>query len=205
MRKNIPMYIAIEGQDCAGKTDLISRLSSEFEQRDIAHSLMREPGQTSVGKELRRLMLNNEMSRDSRLLLMMADRVQSMQEVVIPTLAEDKWILSDRCFLSTVAYQGAGEGVPQKLISLLHGHFLATAPDLILVLDVTIETAQKRMMARGAERDVIEENDPSFFGRVRRGYLQAASENPSTIYVVDANGSPNETFDGAMKVLEGYL
>ena len=93
------MYIAIEGIDTAGKTTQIERLKKHFPDAIIT----KEPGGTSIGKEIREMVLSAKaQSKKAEFLLFLADRAEHIKEVVEPNL--DKMIISDRSAVSGVAY-----------------------------------------------------------------------------------------------------
>ena len=105
------LFITIEGIDGAGKGTQIDHICSYMETEGIELILLREPGGTSIGEQIRGILLgqnNAEMKAMTELLLFAAARAQLVREVIEPALAEGKWILCDRFFDSTLAYQAGG-------------------------------------------------------------------------------------------------
>lgn len=114
-----------------------------------------------------------------------AARVQLVETVIKPALAEGKWVIGDRHDLSTQAYQGGGRGIDQTLLATLRDAVLGDfRPDLTLYLDVTPEVGLKRARARG-ELDRIEQESYDFFNRTRARYLELA-ERDASIRTIDA-------------------
>lgn len=185
-------YIVIEGLEGAGKTtarnvvvDTLSALGV------IEMTFTREPGGTQLAEKLRSLVLDiksvgDEVIEDkAEVLMFYAARVQLVETVIKPALAEGKWVIGDRHDLSTQAYQGGGRGIDQTLLATLRDAVLGDfRPDLTLYLDVTPEVGLKRARARG-ELDRIEQESFDFFNRTRARYLELA-ERDASIRTIDA-------------------
>lgn len=189
-------YVALDGPDGCGKSTQAAALVSwlDAEGADVLH--VREPGSTPVGEALRGLLLSpdtGELQPISEALLFSAARAELMQRVVGPALERGKVVVSERCFLSTAAYQLLAN--PQAsgamdvrwfedLTRRVHGDCL---PDAIFVLDVTPEVSAARRGRRSAPADRIESRDDGFHRRVREGYLRAAEREPRAV-VLDGGG-----------------
>ncbi|MFK3662310.1 dTMP kinase [Scandinavium sp. NPDC088450] len=191
-------YIVIEGLEGAGKTtarDVVVETLKEMGVSDLVFT--REPGGTILAEKLRSLVLDiksvgDEVITDkAEVLMFYAARVQLVDTVIKPALAEGKWVIGDRHDLSTQAYQGGGRGIDQHLLATLRDAVLGDfRPDLTLYLDVTPEVGLKRARARG-DLDRIEQESFNFFNRTRARYLELAAQDPS-IRTVDAT-QPLET------------
>ena len=132
--KGFKMFITFEGIDGSGKSTQISLLCNELERRGLPFILTRQPGGTEIGAKIRQILLdpeNSAMDPKAELLLYLADRVQHLQEVIRPALAEGKLVLCDRYHDATLAYQGAGRGLDLSWMEEL-------SKDLILTPDLTI-------------------------------------------------------------------
>ena len=154
----------------------------------------REPGGTQLAEKLRSLVLDiksvgDEVITDkAEVLMFYAARVQLVETVIKPALAEGKWVIGDRHDLSTQAYQGGGRGIDQTMLATLRDAVLGDfRPDLTLYLDVTPEVGLKRARARG-ELDRIEQESFDFFNRTRARYLELAAQD-SAIRTIDATQS----------------
>jgi dTMP kinase len=192
------LFLSFEGMDGSGKTTqmrlLIERLGREG--YDVLETA--EPGGTSIGRQIRRILLdsaNRELSSRAELLLYFACRAQNVDEWIRPALAAGRVVVSDRYTDSTLAYQGAGRGLPVDTIRSLHdfacGH---TAPDLTIYLDIDRATGLSRAHARNAERAAAEQPDETriddeatdFHDRVYEAYAALSVAEPHRIRRIDA-------------------
>ena len=177
-------YIVIEGLEGAGKTTARNVVVDTLKSLGVADMVFtREPGGTQLAEKLRSLVLDiksvgDEVITDkAEVLMFYAARVQLVETVIKPALAEGKWVIGDRHDLSTQAYQGGGRGIDQTMLATLRDAVLGDfRPDLTLYLDVTPEVGLKRARARG-ELD-----------RTRARYLELAAQD-SAIRTIDATQS----------------
>ncbi|MEZ0148563.1 MAG: dTMP kinase [Candidatus Reddybacter sp.] len=183
-------FISVEGTEGVGKTTNIQCIASWLDERGIAYISTREPGGTALGETIRDLLLdkdNTGMAASAELLLMFAARAQHLEEKIIPALAAGTWVLCDRFTDATYAYQGFGRGLNcehiKQLEKLVQGDL---HPDFTLILDIDPELGMSRVRARG-ELDRFESEALEFFDRVRAGYRERASDNPSRYFLVDAS------------------
>ncbi|MGL4725545.1 MAG: dTMP kinase [Scandinavium sp.] len=191
-------YIVIEGLEGAGKTTARNVVVETLKEMGISDLVFtREPGGTILAEKLRSLVLDIKSVGDeaitdkAEVLMFYAARVQLVDTVIKPALAEGKWVIGDRHDLSTQAYQGGGRGIDQHLLATLRDAVLGDfRPDLTLYLDVTPEVGLKRARARG-DLDRIEQESFNFFNRTRARYLELAAQD-QTIRTVDAT-QPLET------------
>ena len=136
----------------------------------------------------------------AEVLMFYAARVQLVETVIKPALAEGKWVIGDRHDLSTQAYQGGGRGIDQTMLATLRDAVLGDfRPDLTLYLDVTPEVGLKRARARG-ELDRIEQESFDFFNRTRARYLELAEQDAS-IRTIDATQSLDEVTRAIQKTV----
>ena len=190
--------ISFEGTEGCGKSTQIARLVERLWTAGRAARLVREPGGTPIGEEIRHTLkhspANHAMTAEAELLLMNASRAQLVREVIQPALAAGEIVVCDRFYDSTTAYQGYGRGLDLKLVKAVIDFAVGgTRPDLTLLLEVSPETSRARLAARQsgspAVRDRIEEADGSFFERVAEGYRAIAEAEPKRVKRVDATGS----------------
>lgn len=196
--------IVFEGAEGVGKTTQLRLLAARLSRLGIAHLGVREPGQTAVGNEIRRLLLDpgTDLVARAEALLFMASRAQLVERDVRPALAAGEVVLADRFFLSTYAYQGAGRGLP--LEALRAANAMATdglAPDLTILLDFPVGEGLARAGARGGH-DRMERSGEVFHERVAAAFAlfatagwQASHPEVGPIVVVDARGSEDEVAD----------
>jgi dTMP kinase len=204
------LLISFEGTEGCGKTTQITRLAERLRAYGRSVKLVREPGGTPIGEEIRHTLKhsqqNHAMTAEAELLLMNASRAQLVREVIRPALAAGEIVLCDRFYDSTIAYQGYGRGLDLKLIrGVIDFAVGETRPRLTLLLEISPEISAARLASRQSgqplERDRFEEADRAFFERVARGYGAIAAAEPGRIKVVDAAGS----LDTVSAVIWGHV
>jgi dTMP kinase len=183
-------FITLEGMDGAGKSTHLPWIAEQLERRARV-CLTREPGGTSLGEQLRNLLLDpaQHPHPETEALLMFAARREHLARVVLPALEAGQWVLCDRFTDATFAYQGWGRGVPlAKLDSLERWVQGDLQPDVTLYFDLPPELARARL-AQTRAPDRFELEELAFFERVRAGYLDRARSSPERIRIVDAADS----------------
>lgn len=193
MSKN--SYIVIEGLDGSGKTTQFENLKKYLGDSTIG---VREPGGTTMSEHIRTLLKDKSIPRapQTNLFLFSAARADLIETVVRPAVASGKTVVSDRSWVSTMAYQGA-EGVDAAHVEELSR--LATKefyePDLLIFLDVDPALCRKRLGVRGgAEADFFDLKGQDYFNRVRHSYLYYTSAHQGTCVTVDGSGTPKEVW-----------
>ena len=183
-------FITVEGGEGAGKSSNLSFIREFLEAKDIDVVFTREPGGTTLGEEIRDLLLGHRhtgMSDDTELLLIFAARAEHLARTIRPALESGKWVLCDRFTDASYAYQGGGRGIDAKHIQVLEEWVqVELRPDLTLLLDLPVETGLERAGRRSAP-DRFELEAGSFFQRVRRAYLEIAEREPQRVKVIDAS------------------
>lgn len=208
MRSN---YIVIEGLEGAGKTTARNVVVDTLKELGIEQMIFtREPGGTQLAEKLRSLVLDIKSVGDevidvkAEVLMFYAARVQLVETVIKPALAEGQWVIGDRHDLSTQAYQGGGRGIHQQMLATLRNAVLGDfRPNLTLYLDVTPEVGLKRARARG-ELDRIEQESLDFFNRTRARYLELAAQDDS-IRTIDATQSLEEVTRAIRETITAWL
>ncbi|MCX8041971.1 MAG: dTMP kinase [Thermodesulfobacteriaceae bacterium] len=157
--------IVIEGIDGAGKTTLAKALYSSLKKRAIPCLLSFEPTYGPLGKKIRPLLENKKASEKELLALFLEDRIWHVKEVILPALNQGKWIILDRYYLSTVAYQGA-QGLKVEEI-LKENETIAPLPDLVIFLKISPEKAISRIKDR---KNLIFFENSLFLERVSQIY-----------------------------------
>ena len=181
-------FITLEGGEGAGKTTQSALLADALIARGVAVLRTREPGGSPGAEVLRGLLLGGtvDWSPRAETLLHFAARAEHVAQTVQPALAAGTWVVCDRFFDSTLAYQGYGQGADRGFIASLIG-LLGIAPDLTLILDVPEAVAAERMRRRGGEADRYERLDAAFHGRVRQGFRDIATAEPRRCVLLDAS------------------
>ncbi len=189
-------FITFEGGDGSGKTTQLSRtvdwLKSQGE--DVLQTF--EPGDTALGKEIRRLLLSGEHTPvpAAELLLFLADRAQHVEKVIKPALAAGKWVVCDRYTDSTLAYQLAGRSLEgtQTLRDMLRWAECGLSPNVTIWLDLPVADAALRMQARESGGEIanrLDEEKTSFHQAVYQAFDSIQQDNPQRVKRIDARQS----------------
>ncbi|WP_224651528.1 dTMP kinase [Pectobacterium versatile] len=184
-------FIVIEGLEGAGKTtarNIVVETLRSHGVKDVVFT--REPGGTPLAEKLRELikqgMADEKVTDKAEVLMLYAARVQLVDNVIKPALANGNWVIGDRHDLSSQAYQGGGRWIDQQLLRSLRDTVLGDfRPDLTLYLDLPPAIGLQRARQRG-ELDRIEQESLAFFDRTRSRYQELAAEDDS-ILTIDAS------------------
>ena len=189
-------FISIEGGEGVGKSTQIAALASFIEQKGFEVVLTREPGGTEGAETIRQLVLGGSAERWSpraEALLFAAARSDHVERLIEPTLANGKWVISDRFIDSSRAYQGAGSGLSDADIMALH-HIGSRGmlPDRTLVLRLDTKEAANRAATRDQNQpDRIQGRVETFHADVDIAFVSFA-ESEQRVRLVDASGGPHE-------------
>jgi dTMP kinase len=199
--------ITVEGGEGAGKSTVLAVIERGLREAGIAFRTTREPGGTAVGEACRAILLDSPLSlcAESELLLMFASRAQLVREHIQPSLARGEWVLSDRFTDASYAYQGGGRGLPAARIAELERWAVGIRPDLTFLLDVGVDRGMARMRSRGEPPDRIEQEQLTFFHRVRDAYLARARREPGRFRVIDANQPVETVAESVSTALSDWL
>ena len=181
-------FITLEGIEGSGKTSSIKSITDLLDSKRISYVVTREPGGSSIGSELRSILLDpkTEISSEVELLLMLADRKDHVEKVILPNLKIGNWVISDRFMDSSIAYQGGGRKLDKKMIDSFSKNLSLPNPDLTLLFDVPVEISLSRVKARG-ELDRFEQEKLDFHNRIREAYLELAEQNVNRIQIIDSS------------------
>ncbi|QAX96261.1 thymidylate kinase [Vibrio phage vB_VmeM-Yong XC32] len=192
-------FIVIEGLEGAGKSTAIQAIkdyaiSVGISPDDIV--CVREPGGTVLAEKLRALVKQEhegEVLNDrTELLMMYAARVQLVENVIKPALMKGKLVIGDRHDWSTLAYQGAGRGIPDcQLMPIRDVALGGFEPDFYIYMDVDPMLGMERARGRG-ELDRIEMSGLAFFQRARLKFMDLAAKTDHAA-MVDSSGTIEET------------
>lgn len=184
------MFVSLEGLDGSGKSTLAQELTKRLESAGIDVALTREPGATEVGRDLRGLLLSGpEIGPEAELFLFLADRAENIRQIVTPNLAAGRVVVCDRHGDSTLAYQGYGRGLNvDQLRALNQFATVGVRPDLTILIDLEVEVALKRQTVRNR----LGSESPSFYQKVREGFLSEADREPNRWLILDGSLSVDE-------------
>ena len=185
-------FITFEGPEGAGKSSQVARLASYLESRGFLCLLTREPGGTPLAEKLRQVVKSHhgaeKVHPETELLLMEAARAQHVREVILPALADGKWVICDRFSDSTTAYQGGARNLSPDVIAILNDFASASRkPDMTFLMDLPPEEGFRRIRSRESEGyDRFENENLEFHRQVRAAFLAIAEAEPQRVKVIDA-------------------
>ncbi len=198
-------FITFEGPDGSGKTTQLKLLTQWFRAQDVAPVLLRQPGGTPLGEQIRSIVLHSRTDEKlgvldpmAELALMFADRAQSIAEVILPALQHNRVVLCDRYTDSSEAYQGAGRGLGSARVLTLHAELCGgLQPDLTVLLLPDVEKALLRARHRnegalqvgGDDENRFERAGDDFFRRVHAGYTAIAKREPQRVVAIGGDRS----------------
>jgi len=179
----VSRYFVLDGPDGCGKSSQARGLCEWLREQGRAVLHVREPGSTPVGEALRRLLLSpstGHLQPVSEALLFSAARAELVANVIAPAVQNGTVVVAERCYLSTIVYQGLalsrspGTALDSDwLLDLTRRVHGALLPDTVFVLDVPAIVAKARRRSRTEDR--IEARGADYHERVRQGFLQAAA------------------------------
>jgi dTMP kinase len=206
------MFITFEGVEGSGKSTQIELLIPVLKSKGYECLRTREPGATEIGKKIRAILLDGNHTAIlpvTELLLYEADRAQHVGEVIGPSLAANKVVISDRFSDATIVYQGYARGFDIRLIEQIHNMVLGSLkPDLTIILDLPVESGLKRAWERiqnqeaSLREDRFEKEALGFHEKVRNGYLILAKMEPERFRVIDGSRATQDVHEDILAVLK---
>lgn len=201
-------FITLEGIEGAGKTTQASLLAARLADLCIPCLLVREPGGTPLGEEVRDALLRpraGDLLPLTEALLFSAARAELTSKVILPALAQGQWVVCERYVDSTLAYQGFGGGVSLDVLRTLNSwSSYGVVPDLTLLLDLDPELAFSQRI-RWKRLDRVEARPLEFHRRVREGFLKIAEAEPERIRRVDASAPEDVVFERCFGYIRAAL
>jgi dTMP kinase len=184
-------FITLEGPDGSGKTTQAQLLVEWL--RDQGHDVLltREPGGTEIGNQIRDVLHDSDnaaMDPRTEFLLYSASRAQHVSELILPSLAAGKLVVSDRYADSSLAYQGYGRGLDLEMLQRITDFATqGLKPDLTLYFDIAPGEGLQRRLISGEEWNRMDAEALAFHRRVRAGYLELAAAEADRWEILDAN------------------
>ncbi|MBF0139432.1 MAG: dTMP kinase [Magnetococcales bacterium] len=196
LRSGSGAFLTLEGGEGAGKSTQVMLLAERLAGCGVDVVVTREPGGCPFAEQLRALLVSGPpegITAKTELLLMTAARVEHVRQVIQPALDRGRWVVCDRFFDSTWAYQGCGRGMDVAFLESLHRWSVGElVPDLTLFVALDVEYGLQRSGDRLRNRSVenrFEAEDVSFHQRVQDGFRELASRNPERIRIIDGHSS----------------
>ncbi len=200
------LFITLEGPDGSGKSTQIEYMKEYFSTEGLQCVFTREPGGTEIGEKLRTIILdkeNNEMCDMTEALLYAASRAQHVCELIMPALDAGRIVVCDRYVDSSIAYQGYGRQMGDKVKVINDYAIMGCIPDVTFLFEVDPRIGKNRIKAD--EQDRLESEKLRFHNRVYRGYKEMAEMEPDRIIPIDGTGSREEIRDAIRVRLERIL
>ena len=184
-------FITFEGGEGVGKSTQVRRLADRLPGRGEV-GVTREPGGSPGAVAIRGLLVNGATERWSPIsetLLMYAARRDHIERLIAPALERGAWVVCDRFYDSSRAYQGAAGGAPASLLRALEAEVVGElVPDLTLILDLPVKAGLARAGRRGEHENRFEAKGAAFHERLREAFLAIAANEPDRCRVIDATG-----------------
>jgi len=180
------VLIALEGADGSGKSTLATHLAQQFTELEVPVVLTREPGQTRLGIKLRKLVQEHSVPicPKAEYLLFATDRAQHFEELVVPSLQNNKFVISDRLCDSSLVYQGFARGLDIDMIRTINTWTMqGYTPDVTVYVRVSPETAFARVRKRGGVLSSFEREKEGFARTVIEGFEQLVAPRDGVLVV----------------------
>lgn len=185
------MFISFEGGDGVGKSTQVKKLAEWLRNQGHHVVVTREPGGSEGGELIRDILVNGTVNRWSpltELLLMFAARTDHLEKKILPALARDEIVITDRFVDSSMAYQGiAGAVGEEKVCALAHISLGGRMPDLTFVLMLSQDIGLERAHRRGSDESRFEKKGKSYQANVHAAFKKIAADNPSRCVLIDAS------------------
>lgn len=202
-------FVVFEGGEGSGKSTQVEILASHLRGEGQIVTVTREPGGTRLGEQIRAVTHNPEnvdLDPVTEAYLMAASRAQHVREVILPSLAAGRIVISDRFSDSSIAYQGYGRKLGPEVIAQLNELAVNGAiPDLTILLDVPPTVGIKRRHEAGKVKDRLDLESPDFYDRVYAGYLDLAKKHPERYVVIDATAPIEKVAELVWRVVKERL
>lgn len=195
---DVSKYVALEGVDGSGKSTVGRALVEALERRGVEAILVREPGGTAVGEAVRSLLLDSRsLDMWAEAFLFAAQRAELARDVIRPAIEAGTWVVSDRSYYSSIAYQGRARGLGEDEIRSINEMGLdGVVPDYVFVLDVDPELA----LGRQDSPDRIGREGIEFQAEVRDAYLELA-KNEEKVTVLEGGLGVDEMISRILEVV----
>lgn len=201
-------FITLEGGEGTGKSTLMRGLAAALAGRAGEIVTTREPGGAAGADAIRELLVQGEANRWSPMeeaLLFAAARLNHLNQTILPALGRGAWVICDRYYDSTRAYQVGGGGLDAGILEQLTALIHAPAPDLTLVLDIDPAAGLARSRGAHVGEDRFERMDLAFHQRVRAEFLAIAAREPRRCIVLDASKPAAAVLKAALDAIEARL
>jgi len=198
-------FISFEGIDFCGKSTQIELLLQRLKKLNLRAKVLREPGGAFISEKIREILLDTthaEMHPRTEILLYSAARAQLVHQTILNELKNGAYIIADRYFDSTTAYQGYGRNIDIDFVNRLN-HFATSGlvPFKTFFIDISPEEAERRRALHIAQEDRMEREGIEFYQKIRNGYLKLAQKEPERIISINGEFPQQEIADNIWQQL----
>lgn len=186
--KQYKNFISFEGIDFSGKSTQLERLVQRLREINFPFHLVREPGGAVISERIRRILLDKahgEMHPRTEILLYSAARSQLTHQVILPLLEAGDYVIADRFFDSTTAYQGYGRNLDITLVEILN-RFATSGlfPYRTFLIDISPEEALRRRKGAARSSDRLESESIHFYQTIWKAYHTLAQQDPERFILI---------------------
>lgn len=201
------LFVTFEGPEGCGKSTQVYKITEALKAQGYDVVATCEPGGTSVGQQIREILLNPDnvsLVRKTEVLLFAADRKQHVEEKILPALGQKKIVVCDRYIDSTTAYQVGGRKIAEDFIAEINQ--ISTnglKPEKTFLIDIPVAEGLKRATKHHSDR--FEKEFISFHESVRNKYLELAKVEPQRIKILNGLNSIDELHQEILKLFTKIL
>jgi len=199
-------FVTFEGIDSSGKTTQIDLLKKEFaNRRDVVFTS--NPGETQLGKELRKILLHKvdlKLSEVNEMFLFFTGIHDNYEKIILPAISQNKAVLCDRYYDSTIAYQGFGRHLDINKIFKLVEVASLPEPKLTFLFRIDFEVFLERSVQKSS-KDKIESSKSQFYKSVIEGYDELAKIYKARYVVLDGSRPIEDLNNEVKQVLKDRL
>ena len=208
------IFLTLEGGEGCGKSTQLERVAEALRAKSGREVVTaRSPGGTAVAEKIRAILKTREPGEDllpeTELMLFGACHAQMCEHMNRPALARGAVVISDRFTDSTLVYQGCARRIAPETVARVNEFVCRdTRPDLVLVLDISVELGLKRTTSRSGgttQNDRFDSESTAFHAAVRNGFLELARREPGRFAVIDASPSPEEVTQSILEAIHARL
>jgi dTMP kinase len=208
MTNNNPAYgrfITLEGGEGAGKSTQIKLLAARLENAGKKILITREPGGTKGAEAIRELLVKGDdykWDSLSQTLLLFSARRDHIKKIILPAMKSGTWVICDRFYDSTFAYQGAALGLDDSVIAKIKELAIGDiVPDKTFILDVPVELGLSRVTVE----QHYERLGHDFHAKLRQGFLDLEKKYPQRIIVINAQQDVAKVENDIWENLKSFL
>lgn len=201
-------FISFEGIDYCGKSTQIDLLLNRLKGHKLNVKVLREPGGTPVSERIRDILLDpahGELHPRTEILLYSAARAQLVHQIILNELKQGVYVIADRFFDSTTAYQGYGRNIDIDFVYRLNRFATSgLVPYRSFFIDISPETAESRRKQARTQSDRMESEGLDFYRKIREGFLKLAESEPERFVAIDGELPEQEISDQIWKELSEF-